>query len=224
MNVFLDLDGTLTNPEQGIVACIRHALDVLDRSVPANVDLTRYIGPPLADAFRELLATDDRAEIEAAVTAYRARFGTIGLFENELYDGIPEALEALTARNARLFLATSKPRVYAVRIVEHFGLARFFAGLYGSELDGARTDKGELIAHILATERLAPEDTVMIGDRRHDVIGALRNGVRPLGVLWGFGTLDELRAAGAAGFLEQPAELGRIGLGADSAAALAKWT
>src|SRR5690606_1583487 len=98
MNVFLDLDGTLTNPEQGIVACIRHALDVLDRSVPANVDLTRYIGPPLADAFRELLATDDRAEIEAAVTAYRARFGTIGLFENELYDGIPEALEALTAR------------------------------------------------------------------------------------------------------------------------------
>jgi len=218
MNVLLDLDGTLTNPEQGIVACIRHALDVLERTVSADVDLTRYIGPPLADAFREILATNDRAEIEAAVAAYRARFGTIGLFENELYAGIPEALEALTARNARLFLATSKPRVYAVRIVEHFGLAKFFTGLYGSELDGTRTDKGELIAHILATERLEPSDTVMIGDRKHDVIGALRNRVRPLGALWGFGTLEELRAAGAAGFLEKPTDLGRIGLDTESAA------
>lgn len=218
MNVLLDLDGTLTNPEQGIVGCIRHALDVLEREIPADADLARYIGPPLADAFREILATDDPAEIQAAVAAYRARFGTIGLFENELYEGIPEALEALNARNARLFLATSKPRVYAARIVEHFGLAKFFAGLYGSELDGTRTDKGELIAHILATERLAPADTVMIGDRRHDVIGALRNGVRPFGVLWGFGTLDELKAAGAAGFLEEPADLGRIELGPRSAA------
>jgi phosphoglycolate phosphatase len=195
MNILLDLDGTLTNPEQGIVGCIRHALAELDHPLPQDVDLARYIGPPLADAFREILAT---------------RFGTVGLFENEVYDGIPEALEALVASNARLFLATSKPRVYAVRIVEHFGLSKFFDGLHGSELDGTRTDKAELIAHIMQIERLSPEETVMVGDRRHDVVGALANRVRPLGVLWGFGSRDELSAAGASELLERPADLRRL--------------
>jgi len=220
MNILLDLDGTLTNPEQGIVGCIRHALDTLERTIPADVDLAYYIGPPLADTFRELLSTDDPVKIDAAITAYRARFGTIGLFENEIYAGIPEALETLAARGARLFLATSKPRVYAARIVEHFGLAPFFTALHGSELDGTRTDKGDLIAHILEVEGLASAHTVMIGDRRHDVIGALRNDVRPLGVLWGFGTPDELKTAGAAGLLEEPADLGRIGLEPETASAL----
>src|SRR5690606_5907314 len=167
MNILLDLDGTLTNPEQDIVGCIRHALDTLERTIPADVDLAYYIGPPLADTFRELLATDDPGKIDAAITAYRARFGTIGLFENEIYAGIPEALETLAARGARLFLATSKPRVYAARLVEHFGLAPFFTALHGSELDGTRTDKGDLIAHILEVEGLASAHTVMIGDRRH---------------------------------------------------------
>lgn len=213
MNVLLDLDGTLTNPEQGIVGCIRHALVALDRTLPADCDLARYIGPPLADAFRELLATDDRAEVDAAITAYRARFASVGLFENEVYAGIPEALDALTAQGARLFLATSKPLVYARRIVEHYGLATFFERLHGSELDGTRTDKTDLIAHILDTERLAPEETVMVGDRRHDVVGALRNRVRPLGVLWGFGSREELTATGAAEVLETPADLGRLRVG-----------
>jgi phosphoglycolate phosphatase len=210
MNVLLDLDGTLTNPEQGIVACIRHAADALERTIPADCDLARYIGPPLADAFREILSIDDPADVDAAITAYRARFATIGLFENEVYPGIPEALQALTAKGARLFLATSKPRVYATRIVEHYGLATFFQALHGSELDGTRTDKADLIAHILDTERLAAEESVMVGDRRHDVVGALRNRVRPVGVLWGFGTRTELTAAGATEFLETPAELGRL--------------
>lgn len=210
MNILLDLDGTLTNPEQGIVGCIRHALAELDHPLPQDVDLARYIGPPLADAFREILATSDPEHVAAAVAAYRARFGTVGLFENEVYDGIPEALEALVASNARLFLATSKPRVYAVRIVEHFGLSKFFDGLHGSELDGTRTNKAELIAHIMQIERLSPEETVMVGDRRHDVVGALANRVRPLGVLWGFGSRDELAAAGASELLERPADLRRL--------------
>ena len=210
MNVLLDLDGTLTNPEQGIVGCIRHALVELDHPIPQGIDLTHYIGPPLADTFREILATNDVGHVDAAITAYRARFGTVGLFENEVYDGIPNALEALVASNARLFLATSKPRVYAARIVEHFGLAQFFTELHGSELDGTRTNKAELIAHIMRVEGLAAEETVMIGDRRHDVAGALANGVRPLGVLWGFGTREELLAAGATELLEKPADLRRL--------------
>ncbi len=210
MNVLLDLDGTLTNPEEGIVACIRHAVDSLDGTIAADCNLAQYIGPPLTQTFADLLATDDPREVDAAITAYRARFATLGLFENEVYPGIPEALGALTAQGARLFLATSKPLVYARRIVEHFGLAKFLTGVHGSELDGTRTDKRDLIAHILATEQLVPEETVMVGDRRYDVLGALANRVRPFGVLWGFGTREELIAAGATRFLESPAELPRL--------------
>ena len=210
MNVLLDLDGTLTNPEEGIVACIRHAVDALDGTIPPDCDLAQYIGPPLTHTFEAILATDDPRRIDAAITAYRARFATVGLFENEVYPGIPEALERLAAGGARLFLATSKPLVYARRIVEHFGLARFLTGIHGSELDGTRTDKRDLIAHILSAERLDPQETLMVGDRRYDVHGALANRVRPFGVLWGFGTREELAVAGATRFLESPAELRRL--------------
>lgn len=209
MHILLDLDGTLTNPEEGIVGCILHAFRELGRP-PPDCDLTSYIGAPLADVFRELLETDDPRDVDAALAAYRARFATLGMFENEVYPGIPEALATLTAAGARLYLATAKPLVYAAKIVEHYGLARFFERLHGSELDGTRTDKRHLIAHILETERLDPSTTVMVGDRRHDVAGALHNRVTPYGVLWGFGTREELAAAGASRLLETPDALTQI--------------
>ena len=136
----------------------------------------------LHEGFAELLGTDDDARIQSAIAHYRERFGTVGLYENGVYEGIVPALEILRELGATLYLATSKPLVYAERIVEHFGLARFFKTLYGSELDGTRTNKVELIAHLLEREGFAPSDAYMVGDRKHDVIGARANGVNPIAV------------------------------------------
>lgn len=210
MNVLFDLDGTLTDPKEGIVTCIRHALAALDEPAPADPRLERFIGPPLRDCFRELL-TDNHAEaVEAAVAAYRDRFASQGLFENAVYAGVPEALDSLAQRGARLFVATSKPRVYAERIIEHFGLASRFEAVFGSELDGRLSDKSELIAHAISAARLRPGDTTMVGDRRYDIVGAIRNGVVATGVLWGYGTREELVAAGAARCFAAPEELGAL--------------
>jgi phosphoglycolate phosphatase len=211
INVLFDLDGTLTDPRQGIVGCMRHALSVLREPIPAEGDLEKFIGPPLRDAFCELLATTPEDErIAAAVTAYRDRFSAEGMFENAVYEGIPQVLSALSSRNAQLFVATSKPHVYAKRILEHFELAQYFRGVYGSELDGRLSNKGELIGHVLAAASLRARDTVMVGDRLHDVMGALQNKVLPVGVLWGYGSREELTAAGAKQLFENPAELARL--------------
>jgi phosphoglycolate phosphatase len=208
VNVLFDLDGTLTDPREGIVACIQHALASLLRPVPDESALLKFIGPPLRDCFRELLGSDDG--VEAAVAAYRDRFRAVGMLENAVYEGIPEALATLRTRGARLYVATSKPRVFAERILEHFDLAKHFTATYGSELDGTRSDKRELIAHVLAESRLSPHSTVMVGDRSHDVLGARANAVLPVGVLWGYGSREELTAAGAERLCVDPSELERI--------------
>ena len=209
MNILFDLDGTLTDPREGIVACIKHGLASLGEPSPRDSDLERFIGPPLHDTFARLLSGDG-ARIEAAIQAYRERFATLGLFENTVYSGIPEVLESLGALGAELFVATSKPQVFAEQILAHFGLAKHFKEVFGSELSGVRSDKGELIGHALATARLRSDDTVMVGDREHDVRGARRNHVRAVGVLWGYGSREELTAAGAERLLEQPSDLGAL--------------
>ena len=165
------------------------------------------IGPPLKDSFAKLLDSADDAIIAKAVAFYRERFSTVGLFENEVYDGIPEALEALRENGHTLYVATSKPAVYAERIVAHFGMQRYFKGVFGSELDGTRSDKGSLISHILKRELIAPSETAMIGDRVHDIVGATENGICGFGVLWGYGTQDELENSGAYAFFKTPREL-----------------
>src|SRR5690242_8429967 len=136
MNVLLDLDGTLTDSRKGIVGCIQHALRSLGHDAPEESALLRYIGPPLQTTFRDLLPMNKDSDTERAIAAYRERFVTIGMFENSVYADIPEALELLQARGARLFVATSKPKVYAQRILDHFELSRYFDEVYGSELDG----------------------------------------------------------------------------------------
>lgn len=132
------------------------------------------------------------------------------MFENVVYPGIPEVLESLGAGGAELYVATSKPQVFAERILDHFGLSRHFKGIFGSELSGARSNKGELIGHILMIAGLPAADTVMVGDREHDVHGARRNGVSAVGVLWGYGSREELAAAGAEQILEQPTDLSSL--------------
>lgn len=208
MNVLFDLDGTLTDSRPGIVACIKHALDKMGAKAPADMDFQRFIGPPLRDTFALLLESHiDEECVTAAIDAYRERFSVTGMFENSVYDSVPAALDTLIARGARLYVATSKPRVFAERILEHFGLANRFAAIYGSELDGSLCEKAELIAHALAHSALNPKQTMMIGDRHHDIVGAIRNEVLPAGVLWGYGSETELRDAGATTLLSSPAEI-----------------
>ena len=186
-DVFFDLDGTLTNPRLGITRCMRHALDSLSVACPSDDVLASFIGPPLRGAFATLLGTPDPKRIEEAMARYRERFADTGLFENEVYGGIPELLARATDTGARLFVATSKPTVFAERVLEHFSLRTYFAGVYGPELDGRFEDKADLLKHLLEAEGIAAKDAVMVGDRAADVSAARANGVRSIGVLWGTG-------------------------------------
>jgi phosphoglycolate phosphatase len=193
--IYFDLDGTLTDPKPGITRSIQYALEQLGQPVPSEDDLTWCIGPPLHASLKKLTGTDELAD--RALLLYRERFSEIGLFENEAYRGIEETLATLSATTQRMFVATSKPAVYAERIVEHFGLRHYFEHVFGSELDGTRVDKGDLLSYALETAKVDPRTAIMIGDRSHDVVGARRNGMTAIGVLYGYGSEDELRGAGA---------------------------
>lgn len=207
MHLLFDLDGTLTDPFSGITRCIAHALERLGAPVPPAEELRGCIGPPLKHSLTRLLATDNDTLVEKALALYRERFGTLGLYENAVYDGIPEVLAALNEAGYTLHVATSKPAVYARRIVAHFDLQRHFRAVHGSELDGTRADKASLIAHILESESIRGTTAVMIGDRAYDMLGARANGLACLGVLWGYGSKDELEASGAHAVVATPAEL-----------------
>ena len=204
--IFFDLDGTLTDPKPGITRSIQYALQKLDRAViPTEDELTWCIGPPLRASFVQLLG-DDR-EADRAVALYRERFADIGLFENRLYDGIGEVLTSLGDSGHGLFVATSKPHVFADRIVDHFGLRRHFGRVFGSELDGTRADKGDLLGYALKETATAPSKALMIGDRSHDMVGAGKNGIAGIGVLYGYGSREELIGAGARQVCATPAEI-----------------
>lgn len=207
MDILFDLDGTLTDPVVGITRCIQHALVKLGRNAPDMDTLQRCVGPPLRDSFAELLETGDEVLLAEAIRLYRERFKPIGMFENSVYPDVPEGLAALRAQGHRLWVATSKPHVFAREIVRHFGLAGFFERVHGSELAGLNVDKGDLIRHVLAEEAIPPETAWMVGDRMHDVIGARRNGVEAIGVLWGYGSEEELRAAAPRRIVATMAEL-----------------
>lgn len=192
MNLLFDLDGTLTDSVLGITRCLQHALVSLGHSVPSPEQLKRFIGPPLQKTFSALLETDDPAVVDKAIRLYRSRYGTVGLFENAVYPDIPEGLAALEKDGHRLWVATSKPRPYAERILEHFNLLGCFEKVYGSGLDGGNTEKPDLIKALMVGERLAADGTWMIGDRSHDIVGARANGLKAIGVLWGYGSRNEL--------------------------------
>lgn len=205
-NILFDLDGTLTDPKVGITRSIQYALEKLDRTVPAVDDLLWCIGPPLQESFRKLLSPyADQAE--TAVSFYRERFSAVGKFENEIYPGIIEILDGLNAQGFNLFVATSKPVVFALDIIAHFDLLPFFKKVYGSVLDGDLTDKGALISHILRNERIAAKSTLMVGDRSFDILGAKKNSVCSLGVTYGYGAKIELIEAGADFIADSPREI-----------------
>jgi phosphoglycolate phosphatase len=210
LHVFFDLDGTLTDPREGITRCLRYALQKLGYSSPEDAELERYIGPPLQQNFATLLQSHDAELIARAVSCYRERFASVGLFENAVYPGIEDALTVLQEQQRRLYVVTSKPTIFAKQILDHFGLSRFFRSIYGSELDGTRADKTDLIAYVLTRENISTNLAIMVGDREHDVQGALRNAVGAVGVLWGYGSRQELLQAGASSLCDNPAHLTEV--------------
>jgi phosphoglycolate phosphatase len=206
-NLLFDLDGTLTEPAAGITRSISHTLVSLGRTAPPAGELTRFIGPPIRQTFAALLGTDDPALVEQAVEIYRERFARVGMFENEVYAGVEGALAALRAEGFRLFVATSKARRFAVPILEHFRLARHFDSVHGARLDARLDDKADLVASLLRAEGLRAAESLMIGDREQDILAARRNGLRALGVTYGYGSRAELLAAGADRLCDSPAAL-----------------
>ncbi len=191
--VFLDLDGTLTDPKPGITKSFIYALEKLGLPTPIPDDLEWVIGPALLDSFAQLKVDDP----QAAVDLYRERYTRDGLFENRVYDGIPDLLSSLRDAGYTMCLATAKPHAYARKITAHFGLAQFLAHEFGPELDGTRNNKGDLLAYALDLTGADAQNSIMIGDRHHDIDAARAVGMKSVGVTWGYGSLDELSAADA---------------------------
>ena len=192
-NVLFDLDGTLTDPREGITRSIQYGLSKMGIDEPDVRTLEHFIGPPLLQAFMATYGFDEARAWEA-MGFYRERFAVTGLYENHVFDGVTPLLEELVGQGRQLFIATSKPQVYAREIARHFDFARHFKVIYGSELDGTRTHKVELIRHLLTEQGLDPAQTLMIGDRKHDLIGARENGLDAAAVGYGFGSFEELSA------------------------------
>lgn len=205
--ILFDLDGTLTDPGEGITNSVAYALDKYGITVDDRSSLNTFIGPPLHESFQKYFGFSILQSFDA-VTKYREYYRDRGIFENRVYDGIPELLCKLKNSGKTLIMATSKPTVFAERIAEHYGFRKFFDIIVGSELDGKRVDKAEVIEEALK-EAGSPEksDCVMVGDRLHDIAGAEKNGIFSVGVLYGYGSYEELCKAGANKIIESVSSL-----------------
>lgn len=194
--IFMDLDGTISDPKEGITKAVAHALSYYGIRVE-NLDmLEKFIGPPLMDSFQDFYGFSEERGREA-VEKYREYFGRQGLFENVLYDGMRELLSEAVSLGKKLVIATSKPEVYTEKILKYFDIEKYFLFAAGSTLDGSRSKKGDVIRYALDSLKIRADQAVMVGDRKHDVIGAKENGLYSIGVLYGYGDRKELETAGA---------------------------
>lgn len=201
-NLLFDLDGTLTDPGLGITNSVAYALNKFGITVSDRSALFSFIGPPLIESFMRFYSFS-REDAERAVVYYREYFSEIGIFENTPYEGIHSTLEQLRSSGKRLFVATSKPEVYARRITDHFSLTPYFEYIAGASFDETRSEKWDVIRYALDTCELRDKSrTVMIGDRKHDMLGAQKTGLDAIGVLWGYGDREELASAGATHIVE----------------------
>jgi len=201
--IFFDLDGTLTDPKVGIVRSIHHAIERLGLECSGTDDLTWCIGPPLLDSLTALVGS---ALAPVALQHYRERFSEYGWKENNPYPGVVDALQQLADSGRELHVATSKPSVFAAKIICHFQLDQYFSRVFGSELDGTRSDKGDLLRFAVSELSLTGQAT-MVGDRMHDVVGAKKNQMRSVGVTYGYGSREELEVAGADAIADSPDQL-----------------
>jgi phosphoglycolate phosphatase len=206
MHLCFDLDGTLTDSFPGISRCINHALVAIGRDAVPESSFRGLVGAPLTTIFAELCSSSDRVLLDRAVAAYRERFNTIGMFENSVFADIPEALIDFRAHGHVLRVVTAKPAVSAGRVLEHFGLDRFFDAIHGPDLADRSCNKADLVAAALMTAS-EPADAVMIGDRVDDIAAARANRIRAVGVAWGYGSQAELVDAGADYIAETVADL-----------------
>ena len=204
-NVLLDLDGTLTDSCEGILKSVKAVLRHYGAEIPSDEELHKFIGPPLRETFPQYGVPAE--EIEEAIRLYRSRYFTVGKFENHPYDGITELLRQLTDEGMRLYVATTKPEDLAVEILNHFGLSRYFERIFGASMDRSSEGKGKIIARLLETVQISPEDCIMVGDTAFDVVGAKENGIPAVGVSWGYGQIGEMTDAGAVAIVESPQEL-----------------
>jgi phosphoglycolate phosphatase len=203
--ILFDLDGTLTDSGLGIVNCVKYALDKLNISY-AGKNLSKFVGPPLMESFKEEFGFSHE-QAERGVELYRERFKDIGIFENILYDGIPECLCRLKSAGKKIILATSKPEVFAIRILEHFNISEYFDFVSGSLMNNTRDGKAEVIENAINSFKIDLSSAIMVGDRKFDVIGARAFNIETVGVLWGYGTKEELSEAGALKCVETVSEL-----------------
>ena len=201
--ILFDLDGTLTDPFEGITRSVQYALNAFGVKDEPLEALKRFIGPPLKASFMEFYGFDSDTAV-AAVEKYRERFADIGIYENRLFDGIPQMLEKLKKTGHVLAIASSKPTVYVERILQHFHIRQYFDHVMGSELDGRRTDKKEVAQAVLSDLHIEKNsrEAIMVGDRFHDVQGARACGLDCVGVTFGYGGKDELVQAGAAAVVD----------------------
>ena len=213
-SILFDLDGTLTDSSEGIFKSTEYALNKFGIEVEDLNTLRPFIGPPLVDAFSEYYHFSEE-DAKKATSFYRERYMTVGKFENRVYDGIKECLETLVKNGKKLYLATAKPELYAVQIMEHFGLDKYFTFMGGAMFEGSRTHKPQVIEYVLAENNIAVSDAVMVGDRHHDIEGAHDNNIPCIGVLYGFGDRKELENANADAIVNDVKELTEIFLKAE---------
>jgi phosphoglycolate phosphatase len=191
-NIFFDLDGTLTDSQEGIIRCIQHSIKNLGLPCQGESELKELIGVPLRATFEKLLGTKDKSLVEKAVSLYRDRYTEVGILENTVYPGIVDLLSALQGKSFKLYVMTTKPKIYADRIVRHFHLNQWFSDVYGTGMDGRFDDKGMHINLIMDHLKLAPEQTLMVGDRREDILAGKKNQLRTIGVTYGYGNRREI--------------------------------
>lgn len=205
--ILFDLDGTLTDPGIGITNAVMYALGKFGITVDDRRELYKFIGPPLWESFERFYGFSE-AEAKTAVGYYREHYSVTGLFENTVYDGMDALLAALENRKITLAVATSKPEVFAEQVLEYFDLAKYFTFIGGSELDGTRVKKDEVIRYVLENCGVTElSSAVMVGDREHDIIGSNKAGIASVGVLYGYGSKSELENAGAGYIAETLADL-----------------
>ncbi len=205
--ILFDLDGTIADSRPGIIASLRAGLHDLGHTPAPDEDFTWAVGPPLPEVWGRLMTQFGDDRVDLGMARYREHYGLTGLYDATLFPGIAEAIEQLYRAGHELIVATAKRVDFARRLVENLGLAPRFLGIYGSIPDGTLDDKADLIADIMRRENLTAETMVMVGDRRHDIHAAHANGVRAIGVAWGYGAPGELQAAGADVIITAPAEL-----------------
>lgn len=209
-HLLMDLDGTVTDPMEGITRAVEYALSSFGIEINDRRQLYPFIGPPLKASFREFYGFNEE-EAGRAILKYREYFSARGIFENKLYEGMKEFLESQRAAGKQLILATSKPEHYACRILDYFQLTPYFTFIGGSSLDDQRFEKAEVIRHILATLPITDlSSAIMVGDRKFDIEGAHLNGLPAIGVLYGYGSREELEQAGADYLAADLTELSRL--------------